>query len=260
MKKIFTTKSLLIASNIGFIVLSTFLFFKGNNEPDKNLNSAYAVPENFASSQESPIIVDTSRNCDPCLTSSGNQFHYMDGDLLRRMARDYRSHYQKKITNAYSASARIDSITDASSIWFSLDSLKRFIGEIEYNVCKNKKGPGKLELGIRIYYAKYPSTGALSPYKDLKDVPPEFENVHTVFMVPTFDKIIDVGKLQHVDFAPQYELSPAGEPITIEALQKDPVKFKQLLIMGVNSGRYPALNHGGVCPPACDTRGLAFGN
>ncbi|MBL7727322.1 MAG: hypothetical protein JNM68_06550, partial [Dinghuibacter sp.] len=45
---------------------------------------------------------------------------------------------------------------DARSIWFDLEKLKRFIGFIESAMCK-AGCVGERYLGIRFYYAKYPS-------------------------------------------------------------------------------------------------------
>ena len=70
---------------------------------------------------------------------------------------------------------------DATSVWFGLEQIKRFIWTIEDTTCK-RKCTGTF--GVRIYYAQYPdpqTLGADSIYAN-----PHYVGRHTVFLVPTF--------------------------------------------------------------------------
>ena len=77
--------------------------------------------------------------------------------------------------------------TDARTIWFDMDTIKRFFCTIEkYN--KQLTSPGK-SLGIRFFYAVY----------DGSDDKVSNRNRHTLFMVPTY-KAADGS---NVDFDPR---------------------------------------------------------
>lgn len=87
---------------------------------------------------------------------------------------------------------------DARNIWFDLEILKNFIAFVEKNTCQAKCDTSQ-HLGVRIYYGKYPDSTKLDQYPDLVDVPAEYGNHHTVFMMPTY---YDAVKNKHYDFDP----------------------------------------------------------
>lgn len=87
---------------------------------------------------------------------------------------------------------------DALSIWFDLKILKNFIAFIESSACKSNCDSTK-NLGVRIYYGKYPDSSILHSFADLKDVPSKYGNHHTVFMMPTF---YDPTSRKNFDFDP----------------------------------------------------------
>jgi hypothetical protein len=212
---------------------------------------------------------------------SGAAYHYMDGKLLKTMAETYRQGYQKKISNQYAFRNKklIPFLKDASSIWFSLENLKQFIWEIETQTWKNGcKALPSLNMGIRIYYAKYPFTGTVTafgsitnPNPDLAGLPEAFENMHTLFMVPTYDFFDAANQVtRHIDCDPQYNFTktPGCFPVTIDEIMKDTDKHKynrnKLTAFFPNNSQNAAMNHGGLCPPVCDTSKFtgdtSFGN
>lgn len=144
---------------------------------------------------------------------------------------------------------------DANSIWFSLETLKNFIWKIEEASC-DMNCPTNLNLGIRIYYARYPVD--VTSYNDLSDLVPEFSEHHTLFMVPTYQ---DPGNSQvHWDFDPWHwgnECYPKSMRSWFSTSFR-PFGAEKSLIFSVGENQYfrnadgtlsSALNHGGLIPP-----------
>lgn len=145
--------------------------------------------------------------------------------------------------------------TDARTIWFDMDTIKRFFCTIEkYN--KQLTTPGK-SLGVRFFYAVYGSN----------DPDVNKQNRHTLFMVPTY-KAADGS---NVDFDPRetfYQQSTNGEfyakqfqninlSYTNIYRQSSPIPLiKPLaLILGPNNitSRASIVNNGEICPTNCPT-------
>lgn len=201
------------------VVLIGIVAFSGTGCPDTPCPPCPSCPC-------SPISSDC--NC-ICTDYSGSEpFHLINGELLRTMATAYQE------TRNSSADPE-----DASSVWFALDTLKRFIWEIENRVCK-KDCPDSIRLGVRIYYARYPSDYSRSD--DLVGVDDRFKLKHTVFMVPTFDEIV-ADRIDHIDF---------DIDSTSRCLSK--IGLNTATVLALIGGR----NHGTLCPPICE--GTAFGN
>jgi hypothetical protein len=86
---------------------------------------------------------------------------------------------------------------DARSVWFSLERLKNFIWHVEKQNC-DSLGYNET-LGMRIYFAKYPELNLTGGgWLGLDEVPKEYSNHHTLFMVPTYQN----EKGNNVDFYP----------------------------------------------------------
>ena len=120
--------------------------------------------------------------------------------VARRMAELYANDLGKKYV--WDKEVRTDSF-DAKSIWFDLKRLKSFIGYIEASLCADSCLSTD-HYGIRIYYAKYPDTTEMKNYRDLDDVPREYANHHTVFMVPTY---WDEQRKTNIDFDPMQRVN-----------------------------------------------------
>jgi hypothetical protein len=174
---------------------------------------------------------------------------------------------------------------DARSVWFSVETLKEFIYNIEKANCNNGCSK-KLELGIRIYYAQYPSGSYFTNmqgtaiYNDLSNFivtdNPLYQKNHTVFMVPTFDN--KIGKTNpagviHIDFDPWHMGNDCNNPLSIAQL--DSVPGFNSLILAPDQPQFGRLkrspvaggigltnnsmiqNHGGLVPPD-DPKGNGF--
>lgn len=103
-------------------------------------------------------------------------------DDAKYMAGNYREDYGKN--RIWSGETRGDETQeDARCAWFPLETLKRYIWNIENSNCKKNC---KDSLGLRIYYAKYPTIGDAAFWSGTMESQKQFASYHTVFMVPTY--------------------------------------------------------------------------
>jgi hypothetical protein len=156
--------------------------------------------------------------------------------LIREMVANYRQTQLK--SNAVE--------NDASSILFDLDTLKKFIGDIERAVKQNQPNENP-KLAIRMYYAAYPLKEKWSEpgYKNLKGLLGDkitelYERKHTLILLP----VIKNSKGIYADFNPMDKDTYQGfkkKMNTGSQLLKDPSEDEE---------EVPALNHGQLIPPA----------
>jgi hypothetical protein len=168
---------------------------------------------------------------------------------------------------------------DARSIWFSVETLKEFIYNIEKASCE-KKCIDKLELGVRIYYAQYPDASGLTKAENKTDLDiltttkTDYQLNHTVFMVPTYDKSWKGDTKVHVDFDPWHMGDNCNAPISFDSLRKSSPTDQKALILSPEQPQYGRLNqnnlgtkklvetsllqnHGSIIPPDVNI-GTAF--
>jgi hypothetical protein len=203
--------------------------------------------------------------CNTCTNICSDYTGKPINKLEVRMLQDISSNYKTSVIGASLTNTKIAK-TDASNIWFSLDTLKRFIWNIESNTCNiNCDGKKKLELGIRIYFARYPDARTMTHYTDLNNPQTKyFENCHTLFMVPTYDLYYPGKGLQHMDFDPTSKSISANctiPPIdtlegstTIALMLPSPAPQPPTSVSSSTS----AQNHGGLCPPLKCDPGASF--
>ncbi len=114
-----------------------------------------------------------------------------------------------------------EQLPNTRTVWFSLDQLRSFLGEIE-------RDGGD---GIRFYFAAYNDS-----YPDTvgnADIPPrEYWGYNTLLMVPTRDSTAN-GVTYHRDY-----LTAMGQPESLSSNQ-DPDEESTVV------------NRGLICPPAC---------
>ncbi len=156
--------------------------------------------------------------------------------LIREMVNNYRSTQLKSIGGAVA--------NDASSILFDLDTLKKFINDIERGVSQNQPNV-KNKLGIRIYYAAYPlkSKWNQNGYKHLKNLLGDqitqlYERKHTLIMLPA----IKTSNGIYTDFNPLDLKTYGGFKKQLNGVQR--------FAGEVDTSDIPALNHGQLIPPA----------
>lgn len=148
---------------------------------------------NFFGKGDKPVSED---NCkDHIQYNPAEKYGMISFKTAKFLAENYAAGDGKKfIYNGTSNTGELD----ARNIWFDLKILKNFIALIESSACKANCDTSK-KLGIRIYYAKYPDSSKFSSFPDLTEVPKEYGNHHTVFMIPTF---YDNALKMNVDFDP----------------------------------------------------------
>ncbi|MDR7208512.1 hypothetical protein [Flavobacterium piscis] len=195
-------------------------------------------------------------------TSICNDFHNerpstLKTNLIKGMISQYRN-------NQYTAINKSRDIhePDAHSIWFDLDTIKKFIYHIERNVVKNSSEKNN-KLGLRIYYAAYPELSEFTkPYNEdiafmaTDPIKKQFATRHTLVMIPTiFNKDLNGD----VDFNPLDASTFNGFVSTVKRSTRDQKneiapyqsqKYQPMALSTASSSDAMARNHGNLIPPA----------
>ena len=159
---------------------------------------------------------------------------------------------------------------DAKSIWFELETLKRFLYHVENNIKKNNVTISSEKLGIRIYYAAYPKNEAMRQLSQDQTDPSftmntAYENKHTLVMIPT----IADSNGNNFDFNPQDQATYNGFT-NMPKGTKNPLLSDNYSLMSLGTAptangivRTPspnaimARNHGELSPPGVSP-GISF--
>lgn len=206
-------KKILIASNIVLLGIILILLFYRKSSFIKGSYSSSAC----ASSK--------------CMTPAGPAKGRISSGTARMISQQYKSDQGKSFI--WSPGGRTNQ-EDACSVWFGLETIKRFIWEIESASCGNNCTD---TLGIRIYYARYPEN--LSSVTEFADLNPAYANRHTLFMVPTY---WDEASRQYIDFNPASGCRGSFDgPSLIKSLPS--------MIYMPSSEEQTTQNHGGLAPP-----------
>lgn len=191
------------------------------------------------------LLSEMSANYDTTAIQMGSQrFLLLPGINALQVRPGKSNHVVNKIGSPFKE--------DSRSIWFSLDSLKRFIWEIETTICKNQCRPKNL--GIRLYYARYPIINKANPnHTQLLALNPNYQNMQTIFMIPTYEK--NMGRtIANIDFDPRkFSLTNGCEYTQIEELPKG---WRPIVFTAIPNSNQLAKNHGTLCPTECE--GSAF--
>ena len=209
----------------------------------------------FQACDERKKIVLAPSACPPCKSYSNFPFTGIGADVAKSMSSNYQTIDQPLLQIA-------PNTPDASSVWFSVETLKGFIWKMEEAMCK--AGCSDKQLGIRIYYARYPDAATIASTTDLNVLPSNYEYHHTVFMVPTFQDI-KVPTI-HWDFDPWHLGNTDCKNIkTMEdwfRISPRPFGNEKSLVLSPASGQYFATggntwgfaqNHGDLIPPGTPT-------
>lgn len=116
----------------------------------------------------------------------------MTNAFVKELINNYRNNQLKAINSNLEMS-------DAHSIWFDLPKLKKFIADLETEAIKVDPSATENDLGIRFYYAAYPSIENWTMMEN-HPVPKEYAQRHTLVMVPTLKKEDENGILLDYDF------------------------------------------------------------
>ncbi len=187
--------------------------------------------------------------CNPCTDHTTTPFAGITPSFAKKIFTNYKTLNQPLLQIS-------EGNPDANSIWFSLESLKNFIWKIEKETCKHPC-PNPLQLGIRIYYGRYP-VNMNNP--DVTGLPDTYAQHHTLFMVPTYQ---DLGNSNvHWDFDPWHWGTDNCKPAPLGDLMKNPTFVaanKSMLLFSIKENQYfksadgtltqPVMNHGDMSPP-----------
>lgn len=135
--------------------------------------------------------VVNAATCPPCKSYAGVPFPGLTTNTAIMISKNYKTMNQPLLALQHGT------VPDANSIWFSLETLKSFIWNIENAACQKGcyNSTNNLNLGVRIYYARYPDDDSMNNNQDLLVLPHStpnsavnnsFAEHHTIFMVPTF--------------------------------------------------------------------------
>jgi hypothetical protein len=152
---------------------------------------------------------------------------------------------------------------DAKSIWFDLETLKKFLYHIEHNTGKHYSESKDKSMGVRIYYAAYPEDVKMKLLAAQQTDPnftynPNYEKLHTLVMIPT----ISGANGENYDFNPLDVNSFVG----FTNMKKDGKSYIEddypTLTLGTSApnvtisaptpSHINAQNHGRLCPPSCN--------
>jgi hypothetical protein len=228
-----TTKALLLIAVTALLTYFITCYFcnpKTIDVPDKDRSAT--ICSNYET--EPPVVLTT--------------------DLVKSMVGTYGSNQLENIQNA-----PVNPVPeDAQSIWFDLETLKKFMYQIEYNVNKYPAQSENKKIGVRIYYAAYPKNALMRDFANHQTDPnfsynPDYENKHTLVMIPT----ITGADGNNYDFNPLDVNSYDGFASMSKKLNINYISDTySTLILGPGAvdevddvGNTSARNHGTLAPP-----------
>jgi hypothetical protein len=131
-------------------------------------------------------IPDKDRSNSICMDYDSDPPAVLTTELVKSMVVKYNNVQLNNIQTATTNPVP----TDAKAIWFDLETLKKFMYHIEHNVSKNYTLSRNKKIGVRIYYAAYPKNERMRALASSQTDPdfsfnPNYENLHTLVMIPT---------------------------------------------------------------------------
>ena len=129
-----------------------------------------------------------------CSDYSNQTINELNVGLIHKMVNGYKDNQLRYIKGSMP--------DDAHSIWFDLETLKKFVYQVEFNAKKNSATATSDKLGLRIYYASYPNKEEMAKFSDVRwflndPIKKNYPLYHTLVMIPTLN--VD-GR--NVDFNP----------------------------------------------------------
>ncbi len=242
-------KRLLILTNMLWITVVLYQSCRQEQVQPAAASGANDNSEKVLSAREEAAL--TSASCPGCTDYKLFKFAGISADVAKSLSKNYQTIDQPLL--------QIEpGIPDASSIWFSLETLKGFVWKIEEAVCKNNC-TSKMKLGLRLYYGRYPEAAEMAATPDLSGLPASFAEHHTLFLVPTYQDAVD--PLIQWDFDPWHMGTSNCKPKTMAAWFQGsdrPFGQEKSLVLSVNETQYfksggggwsAAMNHGDLIPP-----------
>ncbi|MBB4808193.1 hypothetical protein HNP38_003534 [Chryseobacterium defluvii] len=165
----------------------------------------------------------------------------MNTTLIQNLVNNYRNNQLSTINSNLS-------MDDARSIRFDLNVLKKFIADIESEVQKVDTNINGQDLGIRFYYAAYPSEENWDIMEN-QSVEPEYAGKHTLVMIPTLKMKDENDALLDYDFNP-LDPSTYSQPNNIEGNAEALTLDSRENSTTSTLTEICAQNHGQLIPPA----------
>jgi hypothetical protein len=179
--------------------------------------------------------------------------NYAPSELSAALVKSMVSNYKSNQLQSIKTSSTHPMADDAHSIWFDMDTLKKFIYHIEKSVLQNAPSTTN-KLGIRIYYASYPenSLWGRPGYEDLSTFigdseKMQYTKMHTLVMIPTI-----LNGTEYCDFNPKDKASYIGYRKLWGNSQGTPPPAYKAVVLTANSSTSDdigARNHGQLIPP-----------
>ncbi len=211
-----------------------------------------------------PTRVPMNNENEICVDYSSQLKSKLTNGLVHDMVHLYRNNQLDNIQGV--ASKPINQ--DAYSIWFDLDTIKKFIYHFEHDM-KNDGTYSKNKRGLRIYYAAYPDSTSWkkAEYKNaladmLKDpMKRNYEKKHTLVMIPTLQtndgRIVDINLFDKNTFAngiQKYEFEQGKSNMPTYVRPKSLYSLLSIAKTSTTSLPNPeddiaARNHGNLAPP-----------
>ncbi|KMQ68059.1 hypothetical protein ACM39_09355 [Chryseobacterium sp. FH2] len=159
-------------------------------------------------------------------------------DFVQNLIDNYRSNQLQAINKEMQT-------TDAHSIWFSLEKLKKLINDIETETQKVDSSIGVKELGIRFYYAAYPKIEDWTRMEGYS-IPDTYAGKHTLVMIPTLNRQDEQGNYFNFDF------NPLDQNSYTEAVAGKGKGKGKIIAMAAKVAQQQTIadNHGTLSPPA----------
>jgi hypothetical protein len=120
----------------------------------------------------------TGLTCNSRWNYANHNFAGLSASVAKMMATNYATINQPKLMIE-------GNIPDSRSMWLSLETMKAFIWKIEQAIC-NKGCTNNLNVGVRIYFGRYPLVTGMTATPDLSGLPTNYQQHHTAFVVPTY--------------------------------------------------------------------------
>lgn len=249
-----TTRTLKITLAAVLALFALYIYLYPPNK-DGSLNTDVNPNDTLTLKEDIDIKVDTSTTL--CINYTDYKPSTLQKGLISDMVNIYRSNQGNAINTNMSQQ-------DAESVWFKLDTIKKFIYHLEK--LSEKNGITSDKLGLRLYYATYPSkvfwgTGG---YKDLggfigDSIKEKYEKKHTIVMIPTLNisgNDTDFNPLDKTSYASGIKKLRSqfnGEPSTNTVAGKTEL----MGLTGTNSAtntsggteKMLSRNHGNLIPP-----------
>jgi hypothetical protein len=148
--------------------------------------------------------------------------------------------------------------SDSRSVWFSLDVLKKFFYKVEDTLHNQGKNQA-MRLGIRFYFGTYPEGKSFSSNPYFNQLPANYAGKHTLFLVPTFDEIVN-NITVHKEFnafrqSGELNMLLPMQPILLDT--STTVSTTPVSIFTITNDIYMQ-NHGEVGPPPAPIAGTTF--